>query len=193
MGGVEVRMQPAPHPSPPRLEAGDRLTRVEFERRYALLHDRKAELVDGVVYMPSPARADHGRFQGLLAVWGGVYQEATPSVEVLTDATVRLDEDNEPQPDVMLRLTAEHGGRSQVDPDGYVSGPPELTIEVAASSSSYDLHQKKEVYRRSGCQEYMVVLVHEAEVRWFGLEAGRYEPLVPGADGLLRSDVFPGL
>ena len=43
---------------PPRilpLEHGDHLTREEFERRYeAMPHVRKAELIEGVVYMPSP-------------------------------------------------------------------------------------------------------------------------------------------
>ena len=43
------------------LENGDRLTRKEFERRYALMsHVKKAELIEGVVYMSSPIRVTHG-------------------------------------------------------------------------------------------------------------------------------------
>ncbi len=46
----------------PILENGDRLTRTEFERRYQVLPEvKKAELVEGVVYMASPVRyQQHG-------------------------------------------------------------------------------------------------------------------------------------
>src|SRR5580692_489598 len=44
----------------PPLENGDRLTRAEFERRYdAMPRLKKAELIEGEVYMPSPVR--HGQ------------------------------------------------------------------------------------------------------------------------------------
>ena len=39
------------------LENGDRLTRAEFERRYAAMPRlKKAELIEGIVYVPSPVR-----------------------------------------------------------------------------------------------------------------------------------------
>jgi hypothetical protein len=39
----------------PPLEPGDRLTRAEFERRYEPMPQlKKAELIEGEVYMPSP-------------------------------------------------------------------------------------------------------------------------------------------
>jgi hypothetical protein len=41
----------------PPLENGDRLTRPEFERRYAAApHITKAELIEGIVYVASPLR-----------------------------------------------------------------------------------------------------------------------------------------
>jgi hypothetical protein len=53
-------------PAPP-LNNGDRLTRAEFERIYAAHPEiKKAELIEGVVYMPSPARyREHGKPHGL--------------------------------------------------------------------------------------------------------------------------------
>src|SRR5947208_960339 len=40
------------------LEPGDRLSREEFERRYERMPDvQKAELIEGIVYLPSPAHA----------------------------------------------------------------------------------------------------------------------------------------
>lgn len=178
----------------PELRAGDRLTRDEFERRYGAMPNlKKAELLEGVVYMPSPVRClQHGLPHAQLAEWLGAYRQATPAVMFCIDTSLRLDLDNEPQPDLLLRVDGS-GGRSRVDADGYLQGPPELAVEVAASSVSYDLHQKLHVYRRAGVQEYLVLRSEDAAVDWFALRGGRYERLEPDANGVLRSEVFPGL
>ncbi len=104
-----------------------------------------------------------------------------------------LDNAHEVQPDILLRLEPERGGRSRVGLDDYITGAPELIVEVAASSASYDLHDKKRVYAHSGVREYLVVLTYEQAVRWFVLRTGEYEELAPAADGILRSEIFPGL
>ncbi len=180
--------------SPP-LENGDRLTRSQFEQRYAAApHIHKAELIEGVVFVASPVRArSHGRPHGLVVTWLGVYAAATPSVDLAVDATVRLDEDNEVQPDALLRLEPEVGGNSVITPDDYIAGAPELVVEVAASSASYDLGDKLKVYRRNGVQEYLVWQQYENEVLWLRWQEGRCVPLDPDEAGILRSQVFPGL
>ena len=129
-------------PIPP-LCAGDRLTRPEFERRYSAMPSmKKAELIEGVVYMPSPvSHKSHGRPHFILDGWVCMYWGATPGVDGGDNSTVRLDLENEPQPDVMLRILPHCGGQSR-DEEDYVGGPPELVAEVAASSASYDLHDK---------------------------------------------------
>jgi Uma2 family endonuclease len=177
----------------PRLCAGDRLTRDEFERRYAAMPDcKKAELVEGVVYMASRvSHARHGKPHSRFVLWLGIYVARTPGLDFGDNSTVRLDLDNEPQPDAHLRLA--RGGRSRVDADGYLEGPPELIVEVAASSASYDLHDKLRAYRRNGVQEYVVHRVDDGEVDWFALRGGAYERLPAGASGVLRSAAFPGL
>jgi Uma2 family endonuclease len=179
----------------PPLYAGDVLTRDEFERRYsAMPHVKKAELVEGVVYMGSPVRHTmHGRPDGLLAGWLSRYAALTPGVDMSCNATVRLDLDNEPQPDLLLRLPEHAGGRSRVTAEGFLEGPPELIVEVAASSASYDLHQKLGVYRRSGVLEYLVLRVEENEFDWFLLAGGNYVRQSQDPDGLSRSRCFPGL
>jgi Uma2 family endonuclease len=181
-------------PKIPALSAGDVLTRDEFERRYAAMPQlKKAELIEGVVYMPSPVRhVQHGHPHALLTNWLGAYAEATPGTDLSSNATVRLDLDNEPQPDVVLRVDRAHG-TSRVGADGYLEGPPELIVEVAASTVSYDLHQKLHVYRRAGVREYLVLRSEDAAVDWFALRGGAYERLVADAQGILRSEVFPGL
>ncbi|MBI3920491.1 MAG: Uma2 family endonuclease [Armatimonadetes bacterium] len=180
---------------PPPLEPGDRLSRAEFERRYEAHPEiKKAELIEGVVYMASPVRfVQHSHLHHVMTTWLGVYESATPGVQGGDNATVRLNFDNEPQPDALLRLEPTHGGRSRITEDDYVEGPPELIVEIAASSVAYDLHDKLAVYQRTGVQEYLAVQVYEQRVDWFVLREGVYESLAPDVTGVLRSEVFPGL
>jgi len=179
----------------PALENGDRLTRAEFERRYsAMPHLKKAEIIEGVVYVPSPVRHhQHGSPHAHLIVWLGQYVAYTPGVEVGDNSSVRLDLDNEPQPDALLFIDPACGGQIRISTDGIIEGAPELVAEVASSSVSYDLHAKLHVYRRSGVREYIVWRVLEREIDWFVLRAGQYERLSVDAQGLLRSQVFAGL
>jgi Uma2 family endonuclease len=179
----------------PPLENGDHLTRREFERRYNTMPNvKKAELIEGVVYMPSPVRyKNHGSPHLQIATWIGVYLGYTPGLGAADNSTVRLDPDNEPQPDVLLRLEKDKGGRSEISADDYIEGAPELVIEVAGSSASYDLHEKLTVYRRNGVPEYIVWQVHEQRIDWFVLEDEQYVNLSPDENGVVRSRLFPGL
>ena len=179
----------------PWLESGDRLTRAEFERRYeAMPALKKAELVEGVVYVPSPVRAEaHGEPHSMVVTWLGVYRAATPGVRLADNATVRLDLDNEPQPEALLRIESAAGGRSRIDEDGYIQGPPELVVEVAASSASIDRHAKLHVYRRNGVGEYIVWQALDRRLEWFALREGVYDPLPADERGVIHSLVFPGL
>ncbi|MEZ5304580.1 MAG: Uma2 family endonuclease [Verrucomicrobiales bacterium] len=193
---AKARRVPDADPDPksiPPLEAGDRLCRDEFERRYHAMADlKKAELIEGIVYMPSPVRISHAQPHGDVATWLGFYASQTNGTQRLSDATSRLDGDNEPQPDAMLRILPERGGQSRDSADGYVEGAPELAVEIAASSVAYDLHVKKNAYRRNGVCEYLVLLVREAQVIWWSLEGGEYAAIEP-EDGVLKSRRFPGL
>jgi len=179
---------------PPPLENGDRLTRAEFERRYAAMpHLKKAELVEGIVYLPSPAHLrQHAEPHAKLIAWLGWYEAATPAVGIADNATTRLDWENEPQPDVLLRILPQAGGQSRDSVDDYVEGAPELIAEIASSSASYDLHEKKRAYRRNNVREYLVWLVDEQRIEWWELREGEYVSL-PLEDGLIKSRVFPGL
>jgi Uma2 family endonuclease len=177
------------------LENGDRLTRAEFERRYhAMPNVKKAELIEGRVYMSSPVRArKHGRPHAAIIAWLSDYWLDTPGTELMDNATVRLDADNEPQPDACLRIEEMAGGQSRITADDYIEGAPELVVEVAASTASYDLYEKKQVYRRNGVQEYLVWRVVDRAFDWFVLQEGVYVNLPVDADGMMRSRVFPGL
>ena len=177
----------------PPLENGDKLTRWEFERRYqGMPHLKKAELIEGIVYMASPLRFEsHAEPHANIVGWLALYKAATPGVRLGDNATVRLDIDNEPQPDALLRI--DKGGQSTISQDDYVEGAPELIVEIAASSASYDVHQKLNVYRRNQVQEYLVWRFYEQEFDWFLLQTGEYIKLEPDSDGIIRSQIFPGL
>ena len=178
----------------PLLENGDRLTRDEFERRYARMPNVKAELIEGVVYMAAALRyRRHGNPHSYMVAWLALYGANTPGVEPADNTTVRLDADNEPQPDVLLRLEESYGGQSTVSDDDYLEGAPELVVEIAASTASYDLHDKLNAYRRNGVQEYLVWLVEDQEFRWYDLQCGRYVLQEPNTQGVLQSRCFPGL
>ena len=186
---------PCPAVAIPPLESGDRLTRSEFERRYnAMPRLKKAELVEGVVFLPSPVRYDvHGNPHAELLAWLGVYRAGTPGVLLADNTTVRIDADSVVQPDALMMIDARKGGQALIDADGYVAGAPEFVAEVAATTASLDLNAKFHVYRRSGVREYLVWRVVDTAVDWFVLRGGEFERLAEDDDGLMRSEVFPGL
>jgi Uma2 family endonuclease len=193
---MTARTMPATETSaPPPLRHGDRLTRAEFERRYANMPDvHKAELIEGVVHMPPPVTHEHhGAPHFDLITWLGLYRTYTPGVRGGDNSTLRLDPDNGPQPDAYLIILPTHGGQARLDADGYLVGAPELVAEVAASSVNVDLGDKLAAYQRNGVREYLVWRVHDREIDWFVLRDGRYDALVPGANGWYRSEVLPGL
>lgn len=179
----------------PALEPGDRLSRAEFERRYAAMpHIKKAELIEGVVYMPSPVRMRrHGDPHSALVGCTFYYRAFTPIVFSGADTTARLDLDNEPQPDAMLLIDPLFGGQARISLDDYVEGAPEWVGEVSGSSVSFDLHTKLNVYRRNGVREYVVWRVQDKQIDWFVLRSGEFELLAADEAGILKSEVLPGL
>lgn len=181
-------------PIPP-LESGDRLTRHEFERRYhAMRNTKKAELIEGVVYVASPLRFNsHGKPHGNLIGWLWTYKVATPGVELGDNSTVRLDLDNEPQPDVVLLIDENLGGQARISDDDYIEGAPELVAEVAASSAANDLYDQKKAYGRNGVTEYIVWQILENKLDWFCLENDDYVSLEPDVNNVIKSRIFPGL
>ena len=179
----------------PWLENGDRLSRLEFERRYAAMaQDKKAELIEGVVYMASPLRfQSHAQPHANTIGWLWTYSMATFGVQLGIEPTLRLDLENEPQPDGVLLMDESVGGRSRITADDYIEGAPELVVEIAASNASYDFHDKKLAYERNGIQEYIIWQILEHKVDWFELREGKYVLLQPDDSQIVRSQVFPGL
>jgi Uma2 family endonuclease len=177
----------------PPLQPGDHLTRAEFLRIWEQHPEIKfAELIGGVVYMPSPLTRQHGIADRYTAGWLFLYEAQTPGTEGGNNATMMMQGDETLQPDDYLRIRPDYGGRSCND-GKYVAGSPELIAEICVSSASYDLHEKLELYEREGVLEYVAILMREQEIRWHRLTGKGYKLLQPSKNGIWKSKVFPGL
>jgi Uma2 family endonuclease len=176
----------------PPLVPGDKLARDEFLRRWeAMSQVKKAELIGGIVYMPSPLSIAHAVMDNHISVFVGIYAASTPGCQAGNNATWLMLEDS-PQPDTYLRIHPEYGGKSGTE-GRYAKGAPEFVAETCLSRTAYDLHQKFDLYQEAGVDEYLAVLLREREVRWHRLGDGAYQVVPVPEDGILRSDVFPGL
>jgi Uma2 family endonuclease len=180
-------------PAVPPLEQGAFLDTTEFLRRYDSMPDlKKAELIDGIVNMGSPVSVFHARPDQIMQVWLGVYSTYTPPLQTLSNITTKFDERNVAQPDLLLHVPAEFGGVSTLSSEGFVVGPPELIIEIAATTASIDLNRKLRLYERFGVREYIVWTTLESAIQWFVLVDSKFQLLDP-EQGLLRSRHFSGL
>ncbi len=178
---------------PPPLQSGDYLSRSEFERRYETMSDVKAELIEGVVYMASPVHLPHSEYHSIALTWSGIYALSTPGLRIADNVSLRLGQDSEVQPDICA-WTDKSVSTQTKNEEEYLENVPELVVEIAASSASFDLRDKMQLYRRHGVREYLVLTVYEQETHWFTLDADNlYRPLLPDEKGIFHSVVFPGL
>jgi Uma2 family endonuclease len=177
----------------PPLVNGDHLDQVSFHERYEAMPDVRAELIGGIVYVSSPMKRPHGRAGVLLSRWLGEYEEATPGTEAHAGTTDILGTDSEPEPDGSLIILPECGGQTWEDENGYLNGAPEWVGEIADSTESIDLHSKLRDYERAGVHEYMVAALHAERVFWFMRRRGKFKERTSEKDGIIRSEIFPGL
>jgi hypothetical protein len=196
MSTAEVRSRPTSKETGtviPDLVEGQRLDAETFHQRYeAMPPGTRAELIGGVVSMPSPLSRDRGRAELTAVVWLDHYAEATAGTEVLCGVSTFLDELGLPQPDVLLRVLPEHGGQTHAH-GSYVGGLPELVVEVARTTRFIDLGPKLADHERAGVLEYIVRALGPDEVIWHARREGKLVKVPPDADGLYRSAAFPGL
>ncbi len=179
----------------PPLMNGDRMDAAEFLRRYEAAGEGVlAELINEEVIMLMATHGEgHGLPDSIANFWLGYFAVKTPWVEHYNNTTTRLSRTDVPQPDGLLVIKAEHGGQTHLSEDDFLEGAPELVLEVSASSASYDLHKKLRAYEQAGVREYVVVRTWDGEVDWFILREGKFVKQAEDEDGVLRSELFPGL
>jgi Uma2 family endonuclease len=177
---------------PPGLVTGERLTVEEFLRRWEELPDLKdAELIDGVVYVPSPLSFEHGSLDFLIHVWLGYYAQATPGCKGGANSTWLMS-GSAPQPDAYLRILPSHVGQSRNERQ-FGAGAPELAVEICLTSTEVDFGPKLALYQRAGVREYITVEQFGRRMIWRVLENRVYIAQTLPADGIVRSRIFSGL
>jgi hypothetical protein len=175
----------------PPLESGDVLDAQEYWRRYSAgPKKQRAERINGKVYVMNPLRAvQHGNPHLLLAHWIAAYAMHDPTLIGSDNATIRMNTDNDPQPDLcLLRVD----GQTRFDEGGYILGAPEMIVEIAGSSASYDFGEKRDVYEAAGVGEYLIFESIEGQIQWWRLANGRFVEIQPDC-GIYESVLFPGL
>ncbi len=182
----------SPVAQPPLLVTGERMRLKEFLRRWEELPELKnAELIDGVVYVPSPVSLEHGSLDTMTHWWLAQYAHATPGCRAGNNSTWLM-RGSAPQPDAFLRILPSHGGQSR-NRRQYGAGAPELAVEICLTSTEVDFGPKLRLYQRAGVREYITVEMFGERIVWRMLESGIYVNQETPADGILRSQVFPGL
>lgn len=117
--------------------------------------DKKADLIDGVVYMASPDNTD----VNLLFMWLGGLMSQYASRQDLglvfgSRVAFQIDKRNSPEPDIAF-LQKVHRTRVK---RGNVSGPPDLAVEIVSPESvARDYIKKRALYAESGVPEYWIV------------------------------------
>jgi Uma2 family endonuclease len=178
----------------PPLENGDLLDQQTFHARdQAMPEGCRAELIGGIVHIPSPQKVPHSKAHQLVVRWLDEYAEATPGTEALLNNTLILGPESEPEPDACLFLAPGFGGQVRIDAEEYLHGAPELIVEVSSATESIDLHRKKHDYQKAGVREYVVLALRIQQVFWFVRQRGKYQEVPLPADGIFRSREFPGL
>jgi Uma2 family endonuclease len=194
MATVPASLRPRRLKSVPLLKNGERLDQKNFHAHYeASPPGFRAELIGGIVYVSSPLKPRHGRYDHHVNHWLGEYSVETPATEVLTNTTDILGPKSEPQPDVCLVILPEFKGQTREDNHGYLTGPPELVVQISDATERLDLGARKDDYEKAGVREYLVVALRRQEVLWFIRRRGKFRELTAGPDGILRSETFPGL
>ncbi len=153
----------------------------------------KAELIKGVVFIQKNRRVSEGKASARFAVFLVTYALNMKEIESALRTSLIIDDANEYQPDVVLYVKENFGGNSYISADDYLEGSPELVVEIAASTASYDTTLKKNIYRRNGVKEYIIWRVDDEEIDWFAWEEGEYVLLEKDKNGVIESRFFGGL
>lgn len=186
------RRTPKPKKELPPLVNGDHLDQKTFHERYEAMPEVRAELIGGVVFMSSPQKMRHGYHHFKLVGLTSSYVDDTPGTSGCVNSTSILGPDAEPQPDTCLFILPEYGGQTTVDDNDHMIGAPEWVGEISDSTESIDLNRKKRDYEKAGVREYMVAAVRTKQLFWFIRRRGKFKLLPEAADGIIRSEVFPG-
>ena len=176
-----------------RLITGMRLELDEFLSRWEALPELKnAELIDGIVFVSLPVTLEHGQRANILNWWLSHYVGDKRGCEAASNVTCTM-LGQSPQPDVLLRLTEEHGGQS-IDTGYLLAGAPELVVDICETSFEIEFGPELELYQKAEVRENITIrTLPPPGIVWRVLVDGSYRVNEPDSKGILRSQCFPGL
>ncbi|WP_459558498.1 Uma2 family endonuclease [Lacunimicrobium album] len=183
----------------PILHEGDHLTFDEFIARWENMNEferrgKHPELINGKVYMNAAAisYSGHGQPQRMILGLFEHFVAETPGVEWAAPVTAKLDDESGPEPDAELFILPEFGGNVQIN-NGFLTGTPDLVIEIAASSVSKDMFEKRDMYEQAGIPEYLVWRTEDRAFDYFRLEKQQYVHRTLDPEEKWFSRTFPTL
>lgn len=153
---------------------------------------KRTELVDGELIVSPAASSRHQRICTKLGLEIGLFLRTHKLGDLFSSPVhVVLDEHVHYEPDLCF-VTKE---RLAIIGENYISGPPDLIIEVISESNrSHDTVVKFSDYQRYGVKEYWLADPRENHIRVFTLEGSTYQTLgvYPPGD-CVQSRTFVGL
>jgi Uma2 family endonuclease len=165
--------------------------RVDFDQFcLRIREDQKADLIAGVIYMASPENLHANDLGGLLAFLMRGIVEAHASGRVFSSRVAfKLDDENAPEPDIAFVAATRLG----ILREGYVDGPPDLSLEIVSPESvDRDHTTKQALYARFGVREYWIVDPLQQLVMLLRLGSRRRYRTIRPRGGRFHSDVLPG-
>ena len=135
-----------------------RLRRVEYDKlvELGMFHGERIELLDGLLVVREPQHTPHTT--GVRLVQTTLERGFGTGWEVRSQMPFALDEDSEPEPDVVVVPGS---------PRDYLAAHPSrcaLLVEVADSSLLFDRRKKASLYARAQIADYWIVNLKERVV-----------------------------
>jgi Uma2 family endonuclease len=168
------------------------VTKIGFEDFLAWLdEDTRAEWIDGVVQMPSPASARHQQIVFFLARVIASFLEVYPLGTIVEAPFLMKLSHSAREPDLLF-VAADH--RDRLTPT-YLDGPADLVVEVISpESATRDRGEKFYEYQSAGIAEYWLIDPRIEHAEFYQLNArGIYEVVPLDVDGIYHSKALLGL
>jgi Uma2 family endonuclease len=169
--------------------AKDLVTVEQFRR---LVEDgQKADLIDGVIYMASPASLRSNELTGFVESLLRYFVAARDlgGRVFVTRFAFEVNEYRSPEPDVAYVRPE----RAHLLTDSGMQGGPDIAVEVVSRDSrTRDYGEKKSLYEDAGVAEYWIIDPLQRRVEFHILRSGRYELAALEANRIFRSTVIPG-
>ena len=142
--------------------------------------DRRYELIQGFVYQMHPVGSEHS--YTVMELAERLRDCARGSVVAFTQSPIKLPDDSEPEPDIVLLKPPSRQYRARLPEPADIL----LIIEVSKSTLLYDRTVKLELYARAGIPEYWLLNLNKLQLEVYrnpDIEEGRYRELTTYDEG----------